>query len=140
MKLINAKQVALLLETPLHNAACTIYHAKGEAPDFEGQKLVEPNPSINVDLLSEKTGIDFGFFLAEIRENYLKRSATKGWIMNYPLTRLKPKKDGSLPSVIKPPTVLMSLLDQSDIDKIISMWNEKYDHYIVHHKVRFSAV
>lgn len=136
MKLINAKQVALLLDIPLTNAACKIYHAKGEEPKYNDKgKFVEPNPNIKVDLLSKKLGIDFEFYLAEIKENYLKRSATRGWIMNYPLTKLKPGKDGSLPKVVKPPAALVSLLSQEDVQLIVSMWTERYGHF----NVRFSV-
>ena len=138
MKKINATQLSFILGIKKKDAAnkikAAIARANGNIEDtitLGEEEFKEKDPSIEIDKLSKHTGIDFEFYISDIKKNYLNNSATRGFILNYPTTKLKPsKKTGQMPKKVSIPSVLKSFLTEGQKRSIVDGWKDKYSTYV----------
>ncbi len=140
---INPTQLSFLLEIPAKDARakiiCAIERHKGNKA--VNLKKVDDSYdkycSCEEPILSKYLRIDLNRAITEITNNFCKRPATKGWILSYPETKLKPDKKGFLPKTVSIPDALRSFLTDEDIAWIVSEWNKRYEFYITKHSVIF---
>lgn len=80
--------------------------------------------ALEIELLSKYLNLpDLQFAVDDIRENYLKRQASKKWILlDYPEKELRTK----LKDKINIPPVLASLLKEEDVEFIAKEWSKRY--------------
>jgi hypothetical protein len=142
MNIINAKQLAWLLDIDSQEAAGKIIYchnkefnltAKGreldEALDKNG-KYSEKNPCTAIANIEKHLGIDLKAAIQDIERNYFVRSATRGWIIQYPQTLLARKAAKvKLPKAISIPDPLKTFLPDSTRQAIVEMWQDKYEWY-----------
>jgi len=84
---------------------------------------------INVDILSRQLNMpDLQQAVDDIRNNYMKRSTTRQWIVELPQDRMN--KSGEIPPRIKIPETLKSLLSDEVINEIINVWKKRYGHLV----------
>jgi hypothetical protein len=137
MKDITAKQLGYLLGISTSDAIGKIMYARDKykikTPPDENEK----NPAIDIDKMSKHLDIDLMFYIGDIKFNYMKRSATRGFIMNYPDSKLKPNKDGKIPRSVSIPPILKSFLSDLVAKEIVEAWKEKYVFWIKEHEVKF---
>ncbi len=83
---------------------------------------------IPMELLSNSIGIDLTFYVNKIQSDYLKPGQSRGYIMNYPLEKLKvDKKTGMYPKVISIPSFIKQFLTEEQKEEIINRWEEKFE-------------
>jgi len=133
--MINYKQLAFILDIEPIEAArkiifvhCKIYGLGVPAKSnlirdyyFKGSEWPTELP---VETLSKYLNLpDLPLAVEDIRENYLKRQASKKWILlDYPEKELKTK----LKTQVKIPVVLASLLKPEDVETIKTEWNKRH--------------
>ncbi len=143
MTTINPTQLSFLLEIPAKDARkkiiCAIERHKGnKAIDLRKlDETYDKNCFCDEPTLSAYLQIDLGKAITEITNNFCKRPATKGWILSYPETKLKPNDKGFMPKTVSIPDALRSFLTDKDIGWIINSWNERYEFFITKHGVTF---
>lgn len=133
--MINYKQLAFILDIePIEAARKIIYcHCKAFGLGVPAKynlirdyyfKGSEWPTELPVETLSKHLNLpDLQLAVVDIRENYLKRQASKKWIlMDYPEKELKTK----LKDKIKVPPVLASLLKAEDVQFIESEWKRRF--------------
>lgn len=82
---------------------------------------------IPIDKLSKVLSIDFSFYIQNIQKNYLVTGSTRGFIMNYPLEKMKAnKKTGLYPKTVSIPSFIKQFLTDAQKDEIITTWFVKF--------------
>lgn len=87
-------------------------------------------PIIDINDLSDHLGLDLSVYVNDIRDNYFKRSQTKGWIMNYPEKKMVLNKKKEYPKSISIPAWLKCFITPETQAEIIEAWYVKYTHYV----------
>jgi hypothetical protein len=64
----------------------------------------------------------------DIRDNYLKRAATRQWIVEYPQSEINSKE--SIPVKIPIPGTLKSLMSEETIAEVLALWKKRYGHLV----------
>jgi hypothetical protein len=143
MKTLSYKQLAFILDIPAKEALekiisvyCKTKAMPTPAPcdtvteylyDFNeaGNKVGRNHwpDSLEVELLASYLNLPtLQQYVEDIRLNFLKRPASKKWILSdFPEKQLQTKERHK----IKIPSVLASLLKDSDLSEIKSVWREK---------------
>lgn len=142
---ITPQKLAVLLDIKKKDARKKIIVAlekkKGKVDCFgvsdEDEEKYEKDPTIDIKDLSKHLGIDLEFYVNDIKENYLKRSQTRGWILCYPELKLKPNKKKIWPKTITVPSHLKCFFSQETVKEITTIWSEKYQEYTKKHGVIF---
>jgi hypothetical protein len=152
MKTLNAQQLAFLLDIKKEDARIRMCNAWEKAHNiprrgfaFEESlsgnvsrdaknKIKDPYPN---DMLIEMLAIGLNLpclqqMVDDIEQNYLKRNATKKYILSdFPETELKKKAEkGSLLTLNIPP-VLLSMLPQETINIIREEWTKRFPIAVV---------
>jgi hypothetical protein len=137
MKNITAKQLSFLLGIPKEDAIKKINYVRDKHKVRVPSDDNEKNPAIDIKLMSDNLGTDLNFYIKDISENYMTRHVTRGFILNYPATKLKPNKEGKMPRSVTIPTVLRSFLKDEVSQEIVEAWKEKYSWWIKEHEIKF---
>lgn len=84
----------------------------------------------------------------DIHNNYLKRNATRSFILNYPLKKINKALDDARKTESRPahtsvsiPRVLASMLNDEVYNEIVREWTERYAQFeflVINNKVRES--
>jgi hypothetical protein len=138
---ITPQKLAVLLDIKKKDARLKIIYAlekkKGNiATGLDAQKY-DNDPSIDIKDMSDHLGIDLEFYVKDIKENYLKRSQTRGYIMNYPDAKLKVNKKGEYPRTVSVPSYLKCFISKETVEEIVEEWKKKYSYYVSNHNVSF---
>lgn len=100
---------------------------------------IYPDPGIKPEELKNYLGIDFDFYLRNIREKYLTTQGTKRYILEeYPegkIQKILKKIENSeyvkpQPSKIRIPSVLRKLLTPDQHKEILTSWNNRYSNLV----------
>lgn len=95
------------------------------------------DPVIDIKDMSEHMGIDLSLYVKDIRDSYFVRSQTRGWILNYPESKMKLNKKDEYPKSISIPAHIKCFLSKDTCDEIIAAWELKYAHWIKKFNVKF---
>lgn len=125
MEKINKKILSLILDCSVEDARKKILVALGE----DG-KTGDDNPEISPSLLEEKTGMPILTALKSISENFLSNMSTRQWILDYPLSKMKPDKYGKIQKKIHFPYNFKKLVPEAIRREIVSYWARMYPEYI----------
>jgi hypothetical protein len=136
MKFLNAQQLAFVLDIKKEDARakmCVAWSSdKGEENKAERNakgKLVDPYPvAMPIDMLAEKLNLPtLQQSVDDICENYLKRPASKKWILcDFPEKHLAKNKEAGQDKVINIPSALKSFLKKEDRELIANEWQARY--------------
>lgn len=132
-KAIANKKIVAYLERRVGNSDYMINVVIGSGKkiaDMEiqsGVRLYGENESCDIEGLSKYQNLDLEFAIKNIRETFLTSPTTRGWILNYPSTKLKVNKvTRKMPKRVSIPKPLRSLLTETDKQTIIKIWEDKY--------------
>jgi len=104
----------------------------------KADKKYTDNESCDVPGLSKYLNMDLAFAMKNIHDTFMTSPTTKGFILNYPSSKLKPNaKTGRMPGKISIPKVLRQLLSQEDKELIVRLWQDKYKTYTASNHVKF---
>lgn len=133
--IITHKQLAFILDIEAIEALGKIIfaHCKDRNQDIPPQKAKPYKVTdyknmglpqeIPLDVLEKHTGLKLGSAILDISENYLKRPASKKWILcDFPERELQTKPKNK----IKIPSALASLLSKESLATIKQEWHERY--------------
>lgn len=93
-------------------------------------KRLDTYPDVmDIDMLSRQLNLP-GLKSAadDIKHNYLKRAATRQWIVEYPQEVINKKE--IIPSKISIPNPLRGLLSDETVAEILDIWKKRYGHLI----------
>jgi hypothetical protein len=134
MKTLNAVQLAWVMQIPRKEAEGKLQLALAKGAKNESDD--DDKPAIKTEALGHILGIDFEFFIKDIKKNFLKNPATGSYIINYPSGKLKPsKKTGLYPKTLSIPSMLRGFLSKETQDAIKDKWREKYAKEIDEHNI-----
>lgn len=131
MKTLTPKILAYLLGIPEADAMQRI-HAINERISGNNKLALKPaskddKVTIEVKVYEKYTGEAISLAIDSIQKNYLKNTATRSYIRDYPQAKLKPaKKNGFYPKTVSLPPVLRTLLTPEQKAEILTIWNTHY--------------
>ena len=96
-----------------------------ESHEKEDNKLFQLD-SFDVDLVSDYLNIDLRHTIKDIKENYLKRPQTRGFIFNYPSKKIK---EAVGPTSIHLPGFIKTFLSKKDQILILNEWENRFSQY-----------
>lgn len=106
----------------------------------EDVNKTDPDLTVDTELISKFVRADLVFAIENIQKSYTTSLATKKYIMEYPVSSLKPNPKTRLyPSSISLPPALKMLLTDDQKKWILSYWEEKYQNYIVKYGITFKV-
>lgn len=145
MKTINSSQLAFLLKTTVAEMDEKIFVMKqrigGNDDNTISRTGLEKGQSCSLKEFERYYNLNISLAIESIKKNYLKNTATRSWIMDYPDKKLVPDKKGLLPKTIKIPTALKSFLTDEQKEEIINKWNEIYkSHLPVYEEVEGESI
>ena len=133
---LNKQQLAFLLDIKAEEARakmcvawCKSKGIENEAEENAKGKIVDPYPqAMTAEMLSEQLGIPtLVSSIEDIRDNYLKRPATKKWILcDFPEKQDKKAVESGKPTVLKIPPALKSMINKETNDTILKEWSERF--------------
>ncbi len=104
----------------------------------KADKKYTENESCDAAALSGYLKMDLVFAMENIKKTFMSSPTTKGFILNYPTSKLKPNaKTGRMPGKVSIPKVLRQLLSQEDKELIVRLWQDKYKTYTNSGHVKF---
>lgn len=132
---LSPQKLSVLLDIKKKDARLKIIYAleklKGNTnPSNANAADYDKDPIIDMDAMSKHMGIDLSIYVNDIRDNYFKRSQSRGWILNYPETKMVMNKDRKYPKSISIPSWLKCFLTRETQLEIIKAWEEKYAKYV----------
>jgi hypothetical protein len=141
--ILNSKELAWLLDVKKSEAAAKIIYCHNKAVDETGVgvkfseeydkkgKLVDLICRTSISNLEKYGGLTYlRFAITDIQENFLTRSQTRGYILNYPQQKMNRKgKDGSMPKSISIPSPLNNFLSTKTKQDIIEIWQTQYPYF-----------
>jgi len=134
---LNSQQLAFLLDIKKEDARARMCNAYSKAHDVLNtaervkNKIVDSFPkTMPIDMPAKGLNLPtLQKMVDDIRENYLKRQATKKYILyDYPEAMIKKAESGDKPPPYKVsiPPALASLLTDEDNNTILNAWESKY--------------
>jgi hypothetical protein len=129
MEKVNSRQLAFLLEIPLAQAKDKIafaYCMDTDQPPHRDNIEFYPN-SVEIDVFEKHCGIKIRQAIEDIRNNYLNRHVTRGYILDYPRKFVDYAHDAPKKMVRIPPG-LRSILPKKIQGEIIHGWHERYSN------------
>lgn len=130
MKTISSRQLAYILKTEVGDQDCKILTIKDREKGIntlhvnDGYKL--KGQTIEVKAYEKYYGVDIFLAIDSIKKNYLKHTATRSFIMDYPAKKLVVDKTGKYPVTVQIPSVLKTFLTVDQIEEILTKWREIY--------------
>lgn len=122
---INASELALLLGVSKQEAAGKIWICLNSN---EVKVANEKNPEILVDRFEKRHKINLKPYLEDCWNNYMKRPASRGYVLNYPYEKIWHGKDKPYPKKVSLPAALRGLISPDVLEEIRLAWEEKYRH------------
>lgn len=93
---------------------------------------------VSIEEFEAKKHIPIKMAIEDLYNNALSRSAFKGYLIQYPLSKLKPNKDGDYPNTIRLPGVLRSMLSSETINSLQEIWIKKYAELVPDQDIKFN--
>lgn len=123
---ITASQLAFILNVPQAEANAKIAFCLGYTPDRRDELKEDKNLSVEVRVF-EKKNFPIQFAIDSIKKNALKPGPYRGFLVDYPLSKLKTNKStGFYPASIRLPEGLRSLLTHEQLSELKELWTERY--------------
>lgn len=129
MKDINETQLAYLLNVSKKEAIRKIAYCKGKRHKDKEEVDEIKSIKISVSEFEEKSNINIQFAIDNLQQKAMKPGAFRGFLVNYPIKKLKPSKSGFYPKIIRLPTALRSLMTKEHLQELKNEWATKYFIY-----------
>lgn len=141
MTSLNSQQLAFLLDIKKENARARMCNAwekvnnisrsRSQIKRNEKKKIVDPYPNdMPIEILA--TGLNLPTLqqmVDDIEQNYLKRNASKKWILcDFPEKELKKLANDGKPLRLNIPAALKSMLSSETIGIIESEWAKRFPY------------
>lgn len=137
MKFINSQQLAFLLDIKKEDARAKMCFAWAKSKGIENtayrdkktKKLKDDFPlAMEVEMLAKELNLPtLPDSIKDITDNFLKRSATKKWILcDYPEKEIKRLADAGKPKRLRIPPALSSMLPPESVELIQNEWKSRY--------------
>lgn len=125
---ITAKQLAFLLNIKVKDAVkivCQVMEYDYSSFEESGGKDCE----MIVDRFETKRGYSLRPYLEDIYNNYMKRGATRSYLMDLPQKKINDyeKKGLGVPGKVSIPAVLSSLMSAESKKQVLKGWQQRYN-------------
>lgn len=99
---------------------------KGEDGHIVSRTGFEKGQTVSLKDFEKYYNLNVSLAIDSIKKNYLKNTATRAYIMDYPNSKLIPGKTGLYPKNVAIPSVLRTFITPEQVDEILAKWNEIY--------------